>query len=260
MKEILINGKTLPEVYHQAILSLEEEGEIITCNDWSGMQKELAMTFVVTDPLSEPRISRLYPGGFRELQQYTMEMTDGILDFKIGDRDGLCWEYTYHDRIFNYRGLNQFEWCEQELRRSSDTRRAVIDVRDSIVDTSNTDPACLQNIQYFIRNGHLDAMVLMRSNDAVQASFMNAFAFIVLQSEMAKRLGVPVGTYTHRANSFHCYERNFMRLKQYAEAIKGKKNEELTYNYEEFYKELMEESVPEINKTIETLKMEMKNR
>ena len=50
----------------------------------------------VENAIGEPFISKLFPGGHRELQQYTMEIVDGILDFKIGE--GNCWEYTYHNR------------------------------------------------------------------------------------------------------------------------------------------------------------------
>ena len=248
MKEILVHGKTLPEAYHKAILALDTEGEVISCDDWNQNQKEASVTFVVEDAIAEPMISRLYIGGFRELQQYMMEVLDGILDFKIGD--GTCWEYTYHDRLVNYDGFDQLEFMLSELRRSSDTRRAVAIIRDNKIDPFNPDPACLQHIQYFIRGGKLHCKVMMRSNDAVEASFMNAFAFIMLQKYAADKLGIEVGSYTHRANSYHCYEKDFKLLEQYVDGIKNKPLEELTYSYENYYKELMEESIDEINEVV----------
>lgn len=249
MKEVLVQGKTLPETYHKAILALDNEGKIISCNDWNQKQKEISMTFVVENPLEEPMISRLYIGGFRELQQYVMEVLDGILDFKIGD--GTCWEYTYHDRLVNYGGFNQFDFMINELKRNSDTRRAVAIIRDNKIDPFNVDPACLQHIQYFIRDNRLHCKVLMRSNDAVEASFMNAFAFIMLQKSAADRLGVEVGSYTHRANSYHCYEKDFKLLEQYVKGIKNSKSlDDITYNYIDYYKELMEESIDEIAETV----------
>lgn len=62
------------------------------------------MTMVVEDPLAEPMISRLFVGGYKELQQYVMEMRDGILDFEV-DRGN--WKYTYHDRMVRYPIDNQ---------------------------------------------------------------------------------------------------------------------------------------------------------
>lgn len=253
MKEIFVTGESLPIAYHQALTALAEQGDVLTCNDWGQMQKEVSMTYVVENPLAEPMVSRLYIGGFYELQQYVMEILDGILDFKIGD--GTCWEYTYHDRY-----CRQLPFIINELRRNPDSRRAVMNIRDFEIDSSNSDPACLQSIQYFIRGGALHCKILMRSNDAAQANFMNAFAFVQLQKKVADELGVPVGTYTHRANSFHCYERNFKLLEQYVDGIKNKPLEEITYEYEGFYKDMMAESIPAINAAVGKLRAEMENR
>ncbi len=90
----------------------------------------------------------------------------------------------------------------------------------------------------------------MRSNDAAQASFMNAFAFIMLQRKVANELGLDVGSYTHRANSFHVYERNFDLLEQYVKDIKTQGIGDLTYDYTEECSEWMEESIPEIEEMI----------
>jgi thymidylate synthase len=255
MKEILVTGNTLPEAYHKAIMALHTHGDIGSCNDWDQRQKELSLTFVAENPLQEPMISRLYIGGFYELQQYVMEVLDGILDFKIGD--GNCWEYTYHDRLFNHNGFDQIEFIISELKRNKDSRRAVAVIRDNAVDPFNADPACLQHIQYFIRGGKLHGKVLMRSNDAVEASFMNAFAFVMLQKSIADKLGAEMGSYTHRANSYHCYEKDFALLQQYVDGITQKAEEDITYSYTDFYKELMEESIPEIEGKVDHLKKQM---
>jgi len=254
MNEILVHGQTLPEAYHNAILALHNKGIISSCNDWNQTQKELSLTMVVEQPFAEPMISKLYIGGFKELQQYVMEVLDGILNFKIGESE-TSWEYTYHDRITNYAGkLNQIDFVVSELKRSPDSRRAVIDVRDNKVDPFNSHPACLQHIQFFIREEKLHCKVLMRSNDATEATFMNAFAFIMLQKKVADELGIGMGSYTHRANSFHCYEKDFTLLQQYIDGINSEDFEDLTYEYEGFYKDLMEETIPEINETVKTLR------
>jgi thymidylate synthase len=261
MKEILVIGKSLPDAYHKAITALHTEGDILTSKDWEQMQKEISLTFVAEEPLAEPMVSKLYIGGFRELQQYIMEILDGILDFKIGDG----WDYTYHDRMVSFPLLlnkktpavppfNQIMFVVRELERQPDSRRAVISIRDNSVDPFNTDPACLQHLQYFIRDDKLHCKVLMRSNDAPKASFMNAFAFIMLQKSIADELSLDVGTYTHRANSYHAYERDFKLLEQYAAAIANKPAEEITYPYESYYRELMEESIPAIHTVVEDLR------
>jgi thymidylate synthase len=109
-------------------------------------------------------------------------------------------------------------------------------------------------MQFFIRDESLLCKVLMRSNDATEATFMNAFAFIMLQKYIADELGVKTGSYTHRANSFHCYEKDFKLLEQYARGIKEKSLPELTYDYDDYYKELMEENIPDIMEMINALR------
>lgn len=259
-KELFAFGRSLPEAYHDALNELRKSGEQTPCPDWNCTQLEASMTMVVLEPLAEPRISRLFPGGPEELQQYKMEMLDGILDFEIQKGN---WEYTYHDRIVNYSidnqirfpnqpTINQISFIIDELKRNPYSRRAVIDIRDNSDDMYSNDPACLQHIQYFIRNGKLDCKVLFRSNDACKATYMNAFALICIQERLAQKLGVEVGTYTHRANSFHCYEKDYGLLDGYVSRIESGKD--LTYYYEDDWKDDMEDYISDIFDKVADLK------
>jgi thymidylate synthase len=244
MKEIFINEYNLTSAYQSALYALWENGELTECPDYNQKQKECSMTIVVRNPTAEPRISKLIIGGALELSQYEREVLDGILNFRIGKG----WSYTYNSRI-----MTQYSFIIDELKRNPFSRRAVIDVRDWKYDITNDSPACLQNIQYFIRDGKLDCCVLFRSNDLPEATYFNMFALIKLQEKIAKELSVKIGTYTHRANSMHCYEKDFKLLDGYIKGIK-ERPEDLTYEYEGFYKDLMEEAIPGIMKNVEELK------
>jgi len=249
MKEIFVTGKTLPEAYHKALIELHEKGEIVDCPDYSQLQKECSLTVCVEQPLAEPRISRLIIGGAHELQQYEMELLDGILDFMIGTSDNV-WEYTYHERY-----AHQVPFIVNELKRNPYSRRAIMNIRNFEVDSANADPACLQSIQYFIRDGALHCKILFRSNDLPEAFFYNAFALIRLMERIANELGVKVGTYTHRANSMHCYEKDFSLIEGYVKGINERSFEDLTYEYEGFFKSIMEEEIPAIHEMISDQKL-----
>ena len=246
MNELWVDGNTLSEAYHNALVQLWDWGNETDCQDWNCKQLECSMTIVVEEPLREPMISRCWIGGAYELQQYVMEILDGILDFKI--KDDLTWDYTYHERY-----AWQYNWLINELKRNPSTRRAVLSIRDPKIDMEVDDPACLQHIQYFIRDDKLHCKVLMRSNDACKATFMNAFAFIMLQKKIADELGIEVGTYTHRANSFHCYEKDYKMLEDYVKRIDSASPD--TYDYKGEWKELMESYIPKIEEQVEKLKM-----
>ena len=116
----------------------------------------------------------------------------------------------------------------------------------------SNDPACWQHAQYFIRDNALHCKILFRSNDACKATYMNAFALIMLQKRIADTLGVKMGTYTHRANSFHCYERDFNMLDGYVKRIKN--GEDITFDFEDDWDELMEEERPSISEMVEKLR------
>jgi thymidylate synthase len=248
--EFLCRGDTLPEAYHKALLCLKNAPSI-PCPDWNTHQKEISMTMTVKNPLAEPMISRLFFGDPDSLEQYRQEMLDGILDFEIARGN---WVYTYHSRY-----APQYQFIVDELRRDPYSRRAVMDIR-SPEDMGSEDPACWQHAQYFIRDGALHCKILFRSNDACKAAFMNAFALIMLQKKIADELGVPIGTYTHRANSFHCYERDYGMLDGYCSRIETADDiEDVTYPYDDeddgmSWLPLMEDAKPAIAKKVAELK------
>ena len=249
MIERIVRRRSLPEAYHDALTVLFSTGEKVACPDWNTRQIECSMTIEVVEPFAEPMISRCFVGGYRELEQYRQEMLDGILDFEV-ERGN--WAYTYHDRMVNYHGINQVEFVIDELRRNPYSRRAVIVIRDVDVDAGNTDPACLQHIQYFVRDNKLHCKLMFRSNDACKATFMNAFAFIMLQKKIADELDYEVGTYTHRANSFHCYAQDYAMLEGYVRRYLS--GEETTYDYAGEWDELMEEAKPDIEEMVKELR------
>ena len=246
MEEIVVRGKNLPEAYHQALTALEEKGQITDCADWNTTQKEVSMTMIVEEPLSEPMISKLFIGGPKELEQYRQEMLYGILDFEVEKGN---WEYTYHQRMGK-----QIKFIVDELKRNPSSRRAVMMIRTP-EDMGSDDPACMQHLQYFIRNGKLECKILFRSNDACKASFMNAFALILLQKYFADELGVEMGSYVHRANSYHCYEQDYGMLSGYVKRIKeAEDTDDICFDYEDGWKDIMESYQDEIEKQVQELK------
>ena len=248
MREIFIQGDTLPEAYHRSLLELWTNGEIIGCSDYNQDQKECSMTMVIEKPTQEPRVSKLMIGGHHELMQYELEVLDGILDFMVG-ADKNTWEYTYHQRY-----AHQLPYIIRELKRNAETRRAIMNIRDFEIDSTNADPACWQSGQFFIRDGKLHMKVLFRSNDAGQAAVMNMWAFIRLQEKVAGELGVEVGSYTHRANSYHIYSKDFPMLEKWVDTIRNQSTDNLVFDYADMYRDLMEAEIPSIMEMVKAQK------
>ncbi len=108
-------------------------------------------------------------------------------------------------------GFDQLERAYELLREDSFSRQAVIHVRTPS-NKFTKDEVCTMSLQFLIRNEKLDMITTMRSNDIVFGFTYDIFSFTMMQSLLAQRLGVKVGTYYHNAGSLHIYEKDFELL------------------------------------------------
>jgi thymidylate synthase len=90
-----------------------------------------------------------------------------------------------------------------------DSRQAVAQIWDPLYDNSSLgrrDLPCTLSFQFLLRNGKLEMVTTMRSNDAWLGLPYDVFQFTQLQATVANVLSVGVGTYTHNVGSMHIYE------------------------------------------------------
>jgi thymidylate synthase len=126
-----------------------------------------------------------------------------------GRIEGSCYGRTIFGAQ-NAHGENQWHAVTNLLKADSDTRRAVLfmNVAPSRLALRVPDVACASSLQFLLREGRLDAIVTMRSNDAILGFPYDVFFFSMLQELMACQLGVELGRYYHSAGSMHIYERH----------------------------------------------------
>ncbi len=223
-------GDCIAQAWENSLVTLYQQGcDISTQYDRQGdpPSKDATMLITVTRPLGEPMIHRDMPGGFEDLQEYVMEVCEGIKDHWVRNADDAAdtrWEYTYHQRLFGYTvpslagAIDQIEQLCQQLAQTSYTRRAQAITWKVWEDATCYDPACLQSIWCRIleQDGvpRLSMNVRFRSNDAYKAAFMNIFALVQLQQRIAQRVTeltgreVSLGRYCHLADSYHIYGSN----------------------------------------------------
>ena len=87
---LVVEGDCIARAWENSLVKLYQEGcEISTQYDRPGdpPSKDATMLVTVTDPLQEPMIHRDMPGGFEDLQEYVMEVCDGIKDHWVRDTD-----------------------------------------------------------------------------------------------------------------------------------------------------------------------------
>lgn len=119
----------------------------------------------------------------------------------------------YGHRIFGPIADRPSQWQRllNLLQTDPQTRRAVLDLSDSSLslDPQARDVACASTIQFLIRFNRLDAIVCMRSNDAIWGLPYDVFLFSMLQELLACELRIELGCYFHFAGSMHLYEKHF---------------------------------------------------
>jgi thymidylate synthase len=233
--------------------------------------RDATMIITVHDPLAEPMIHRDIPGGFEELQEYVMEVCDGIKDHLVRDPNNPAdtrWEYTYHQRLFKYEApslaaMDQIEGICRQLAKTPYTRRAQAITWKVWEDNNCYDPACLQSVWCRITpdgdRSVLSMNVRFRSNDAYKAAMMNIFALVQLQKRIAQRVtelsGTPIalGRYCHMADSYHIYGSNLAEFEaRFLGAIEKRTFEQRTMRYEDV-RDIMEAAQPAILEKARTM-------
>jgi thymidylate synthase len=266
---LFVEGKSLAEAWEKSVLETYRHGcDIKTEYDKSEdpPSKDCSMTIVVHDPLAEPMIHRDLPGGLEDLQEYVLEVLEGIKDHcirDVNDPDDTKWEYTYHQRLFCYNtpdkmaSFDQIETIAEKLAGVPYTRRAQAITWQVWEDNTCTDPPCLQSIWCRLLKDsknlwYLNTNVRFRSNDAYKAAFMNMFALTFLQKKIAERIAaisgktVRLGRYVHQADSYHIYGSYLQEFNdRLINAVENQPFEQRTFNYSDV-KAIMEEAIPRI--------------
>lgn len=132
----------------------------------------------------------------------------------IGDYsdDNVSLYGAYGKRIYH-----QIDPLIERLKKDPSDRRAVLQIWDQRsygfddfgfddLTTESKDPPCNNMVYFKLRQNKLHMTVINRSNDLHFGLFaVNLPTFGILQSYIAARLGVEMGTQTHFSNSLHVY-------------------------------------------------------
>lgn len=119
-----------------------------------------------------------------------------------------------HDIITAYgpRIVPQLQYILRELARDPNSRRACIMVLNAddrnVADAlgrgkTNCEYICTYGFNFRIRNGALDMVASMRSNNYTTTVCQDVYVFSRIQEHVAQQLDIPVGMYYHSAVSGH---------------------------------------------------------
>ena len=162
-----------------------------------------------------------------ELDWYLNASTN-INDIRSENGPPAAWQYAanehgeinsnYGKLIFDDKYYRQFDNVVNELASNPDSRRAcMVYNRPSIWTEFNengkNDFICTNAVTYYIRNGELQSVVQMRSNDVV-FGYKNDYAWQrYVMDLIADQLNITAGFMTWQVQNLHVYERHFHLVK-----------------------------------------------
>lgn len=268
-------GKSLAEAWENSLLALHVYGVEARTEydrrDEKGQyldppSKDATLRMIVAEPLAEPMIHRAFPGGLEDLEEYRLEVVEGVKDHWIrnpDDPEDKRWEYTYHERLFVYRrgpkekGIDQISSLARQLAASPSTRRAQAVTWQVWLDPGIEHPPCLQSLWFRLlpageNHFQLNMNIRFRSRDAYDAAFMNCFALIFLMDKVRALIEreagfkVSLGRYVDESDSYHIYGHRLEDFQnRFLKQVLSRSFEERTWPLE-FARKIFEQARPKI--------------
>lgn len=202
---IIIQQNTASEAWEESIRILISKGTILMDSEIGSPFCEICNVIMeVKSPLSEPIVSQFYQ--FPELlKQYDLTDKSSFLEVKHLDDRLHRWPVTKNTFIDQIRSVILL------LKKNLFSRRAVIVLWNPATDFKDKTPICPCYIQFRAHptkndSPVLDMSVVIRSSDAWMGAMLDIRSFISLQSEIAKKIKIHVGSYLHHVISYHIYQ------------------------------------------------------
>jgi len=167
-----------------------------------------------------------------ELDWY-LGCSTNINDIRYKDEPPTAWQYAankygeinsnYGKLIFDDKYYRQFDNVVNELKYEPDSRRAVMiynrpSIWTEFDENGKNDFICTNAVSYYIRDGHLQSVVQMRSNDVV-FGYKNDYAWqryvmgLICQDLGGSNSKIKPGYLIWQVQNLHVYERHFHLVK-----------------------------------------------
>ncbi len=207
-------GDTIDQLFLAALASVIKDGKVI-----SPRGIETREIFPAAFELSNPRARVLLTAGRYINPAFAVAEALWILS---GSQDSWIFDYNsklrqfandgilrgaYGPRIRAWAGhIDQLARARDILRKDHSTRRAIIQIYDpESVEEGHLDIPCTITHHFLIRRERLHLFTTMRGQDVWLGLPYDVFYNTILQEVMAGWVGVEIGSYYYRADSFHIY-------------------------------------------------------
>lgn len=262
----LIEDDSLEKVYKKAIITILRDGQEVSPRGQKTFELAPA-TLVISNARQFLTMPRLRKGNHTFQLAEALWMLRGSNDleeiahynsvwrnFEDEDEPGIL-NGAYGERLRAWNGeIDQFYEVYKKLKKDPYSRQATMVIwdpeRDNAIHSNGNyskDIPCTNYFNFQIRDGKLNMLTVMRSNDLHKGTIYDIPNFIIFQHVLAGWLGVEVGKYTHVAASLHIYENDVENLID----IYNDKEDIVVYDGKDYGDPRL--SLEEFNKTMEAI-------
>ena len=243
---LTFEGATADEAWRQAVARLRSEAPFQESRD-QPTRELIHATFTLQDPRQRIVFSRPINPAFAiaeviwilagandldflrfwnpRMRQFSDDdlTLRGAYGFRLGSQPQLAPEVAqtlrHVARDAAEERQDQLRGAYEALRTTPHSRQVVLQIWDRRSDLPAPTPRskdipCNLVSHLLVRNGKLEWLQVMRSNDLIWGTPYNFIQFTTLQEIIAGWLGIEVGTYNHVSDSLHVYERHWRELEQ----------------------------------------------
>lgn len=136
---------------------------------------------------------------------------------RFNDSSYQAYWQSVHEKLkrFPKTNVSQLDVVANKLGGSPYNRHGYASIWVPSIDTVTQYPSCIIGIYFSIRNECLNMTSILRSNDAWGQALNDMYELVRIQEDMATRLQMKLGTYTHFAMSYHLYTKDHMDAQLY---------------------------------------------
>jgi len=114
--------------------------------------------------------------------------------------------YSYGERMFNFKGIDQIQWAIDRLNRKPESKSASIGLLMPERDTRAEHIPCMVLVDFKKRDGKLNLTAIFRSHDYGKKALPNFVALGRLLEQVSKATHSETGKLTCHSISAHIYE------------------------------------------------------
>lgn len=195
MNSIVVS--TLGECWITSIKTVMENGNEFFDEDIK-IKEVLGLNIKIKNPNLEDDIILKY-GDQYVIDKMLKKFSKGVI---MNDRP-----FTYGECIYNKNGIDQFEWLIKRLEQKKESKSATICLLTE--GTQSLNLPCLTTLDAKIRNDELILQFFFRSQNIFGRQYANLLALAKLQSDLAQRLSLKIGSLMGFIASAHIYEYDF---------------------------------------------------